>query len=94
MVGWLAHALELARARFESEALRVPVAVRSCEACLFDVIPLNGTDARNLELLLALLAKVEQCRRLALGISDPKTAKLLLDLADQYVRQLKTARDG
>ena len=47
----------------------------------------------NWELQLNLLAKVEQCRRLAREISDPATAKLLLDLAEQYVRRIKTGSD-
>jgi hypothetical protein len=38
----------------------------------------------------ALLAKVEQCRRLAAGIRDPVTAGRLRDLADEYMKHIKS----
>jgi hypothetical protein len=36
-----------------------------------------------------LLAKVEQCRRLAAEIRDPVTAARLRDLADEYIEHIK-----
>ncbi|WP_256467679.1 hypothetical protein [Bradyrhizobium sp. 17] len=39
-----------------------------------------------------MLAKVEQCRRLARQIGDHVTAKRLLDLADEYIQQIKDIR--
>jgi hypothetical protein len=41
------------------------------------------------QLQLQLLAKVEQCRRLARQITDQSTAQRLLDLANEYVLQIK-----
>jgi hypothetical protein len=39
-----------------------------------------------------LLAKVEQCRRLARQITDQGTAQRLLDLANEYVQQIKDSQ--
>ena len=47
----------------------------------------------RLELQLALLAKVEQCRRLASRINDPVAKQRLLDLADEYLRQIESPVD-
>lgn len=44
----------------------------------------------GIELQLALIAKVEQCRRLARRVSDPAVAERLLDLADEYIQLIKS----
>ncbi|MDI4232378.1 hypothetical protein OZ411_06050 [Bradyrhizobium sp. Arg237L] len=41
-----------------------------------------------------LLAKVEQCRRLAREITDPLTSNRLLELADEYIWQIKNGSAG
>jgi hypothetical protein len=41
------------------------------------------------QLQFQLLARVEQCRRLARQISDQGTAQSLLDLANEYIEQIK-----
>jgi hypothetical protein len=37
----------------------------------------------------ALLEKIEQCRRLAAQITDPRTSRRLLELAEEYVQHIK-----
>jgi len=41
------------------------------------------------QLEVQLLAKVEQCRRLARQVTDPLTARRLLDLAEEYVSRIR-----
>jgi hypothetical protein len=48
------------------------------------------TAEERWELQFALVAKVEQCRRLARQVDDPIIAQRLLALADEYVRQIKS----
>jgi hypothetical protein len=38
---------------------------------------------------MALVEKIEQCRRLAGQISDPTTSSRLLELAQEYVQHIK-----
>jgi hypothetical protein len=42
----------------------------------------------------ALIAKIEQCRRLAAEINDRTTSRRLLELADEYVQHLKCKSEG
>jgi hypothetical protein len=37
----------------------------------------------------ALIAEIEQCRRLASQITDPTTSRRLLDLANEYAQLIK-----
>jgi hypothetical protein len=46
------------------------------------------------QLQFQMLAKVEQCRRLARQIGDQGTAQRLLDLANEYVQRIKNTRAG
>jgi len=54
---------------------------------------MEQTPEERRGLQFALIAKVEQCRRLARQIHDPVIAQRLLALADQYVGQIKTESD-
>ena len=51
------------------------------------------TSEERWELEFALIAKTEQCRRLARQVNDPIIAQRLLALADEYIRQIKSSQN-
>jgi hypothetical protein len=45
--------------------------------------------AENIELLIQIQDQIIKCRRLAASIDDPKTARLLYDLADEIEQRAR-----
>jgi hypothetical protein len=47
--------------------------------------------AENIELLIQIQEQIIQCRRLAASVHDPKTARLLYDLANEIEQRAREA---
>ena len=47
--------------------------------------------AENIELLIQIQEQIIQCRRLAASIYDPKTARLLYEMADEIEQRAREA---